>query len=147
LETIMATERGIVVRTAPGTAWVKTSRTSACEGCSEHGSCHMSEDGREMEVEAVDTVGAKVGDRILIGIETGKLLKVSFMLYIFPVLLMLAGAVVGQQAAPALGLNPDALAVAVGIGSFLVAFIIIRSRSRRMARTDCYRPRVIRILN
>ena len=37
-----------------------------------------------MEVEAVNVAGARVGDQILLRIESGAVLKVSFLLYIFP---------------------------------------------------------------
>ena len=45
-----------------------------------------------MEVDAVNSVGAQVGDRIMLYFETGSLLKATFLLYIFPILCMLLGA-------------------------------------------------------
>ena len=65
----MATEEGIVFKMgAPGagTAWVKTTRSSACETCSSKGACHGEGGGKEMEmeVEAFNTADARVGDRI-----------------------------------------------------------------------------------
>jgi sigma-E factor negative regulatory protein RseC len=142
----MAKERGIVTKVTDRTAWVKTSRTSACEGCTSRGSCHIAEGGKEMEVEAFNEVGAKVGDRIEISIASSSLLKVSFLLYVFPIILMLFGAIVGQSLAPRFDLNPSALSAAVGIGSFVIAFWIIRIKSNKLAQKEEYRPRIIRIL-
>ena len=142
----MATEKGIVTRVFNKTAWVKTSRTSSCEGCTSRRSCNIAEGGQEMEVEALNDVGAKVGDRIVISIDSAALLKVSLMLYVFPILLMLIGAALGQKLAPVLNLNPSALSAALGITCFVIAFWVIRIRSKKMARKKEYQPRVIRIL-
>ncbi|HSO20180.1 MAG TPA: SoxR reducing system RseC family protein, partial [Desulfosarcina sp.] len=52
---------------APGsrTAWVKTTRSSACESCSSRDACQAGGGGQEMEVEAINTADARVGDRIV----------------------------------------------------------------------------------
>ena len=99
-----------------------------------------------MEVEAVNVAGARVGDQILLRINSGAVLKVSFLLYVFPILLMLAGAVAGQLLAPSFGMNPSGLSAAVGVGCFLFSFILIRRTGSRLARQKSYRPRVIRVI-
>ena len=73
-------------------------------------------------------------------------MKVSFLLYIFPVLLMLAGAVIGEKIAPMVGTDPSLLSALLGFVSFGVAFVLIRLTHLRMARKECYRPRIVRIL-
>lgn len=99
-----------------------------------------------MEVEAVNVAGAKVGDQILLRIGSGAVLKVSFLLYVFPILLMLAGAVVGQVLAPSFDINPSGLSATVGMSFFLFSFFLIRRTGDRLARQKSYRPRVIRII-
>ena len=99
-----------------------------------------------MEVEAINTVGAKVDDRVVINFDSASLLKVSFLLYIFPILCLLAGAVSGQQLAPTFGLNPTAFSVILGITFFILAFFFIRFKGDRMSKKDAYRPKVTRIL-
>jgi sigma-E factor negative regulatory protein RseC len=143
----MATEKGIVTRVGSETAWVKTSRTSACEGCASRQSCHLKgNDDDEMEVEALNDARAVVGDRIVLRVASGALLKVSFMLYVFPVLLLILGAIVGQTLGPALQFDSSSFSLLLGGVCFLVAFILIRVRSSRMARKSEYRPRTVRIL-
>jgi sigma-E factor negative regulatory protein RseC len=136
----MATEEGIVIKISPDKAWVKTSRTSACKACASRKSCHLSEDGQEMEVEVFNDVGAKVGDRILLGVATSALLKISFLLYIFPIL------VAGQKIAASLALGGSGLSVLFGFVSFVVAFALVRLRGRRLSRNQAYYPRIIKIL-
>ena len=93
----MATEQGIVIKTDSSAAWVKTIKTGACEGCSARGSCHSLGHSDQMEVKAINQAGAKVGDRIVLLFETSSLLKATFLLYVFPILLLIIGAAIGQE--------------------------------------------------
>lgn len=142
----MATEEGIVCRIDAGTAWIATSRSSACETCASRGSCSTLNSGREMEVQAVNTAGAQVGDRVVISFETASLLKLTFLLYIFPILTMFAGALLGQTTAPFLHFDATTLSVACALLFFLLAFCLVRVSGNRLARKDEYRPKVVRIL-
>jgi sigma-E factor negative regulatory protein RseC len=145
----MATEEGIVTKIGghePQTAWVKTSQSSACKACSSRHSCNAGTSGQEREVEAINMVGAKVGDRIQISIKTGSLLKATFLLYIFPVISMLFGGLAGNRLGPYLGLNPSPAAALVAAVSFLGAMLVVRLRAGRMALKFEYRPKITRII-
>jgi len=102
--------------------------------------------GREMEVQAVNTAGAQAGDRVIINFKTASLLKLSFLLYIFPILAMFAGALLGQTAAPFLNIDATALSVICAFLFFVLAFGLIRLGGNRLAQKDEYRPKVVRIL-
>lgn len=139
----MALERGEVIRVNNGTALVKTNRTEACKSCASRSSCHTS--GQEMEVEAINLADAREGDTVIMSMQTSSLLKISFLLYILPVLLLIVGAVVGGRAGVAYGVNESASAAASGFLLFLVAFFFIVRKGNRMARKDDYRPKIIRV--
>ena len=144
----MATEEGIVFKMgAPGagTAWVKTTRSSACESCSSRHACHADSAGKEMEVEAVNTAEARVGDRVVLSIETATLLKATFLLYVFPILAMMAGAWIGQTVALARGMNPSGLSALFGFLFFGLAFILIRITGRRLSTNTSYQPEIIKV--
>jgi len=142
----MPTERGIVTRIDGNTAWVTTNRSSACEGCSSRGACHASENSKEMEVRALNTAGAGVGDRVVISFQAAAFLKASFLLYVFPVLAMIAGAVVGQETAAVFDLAPAAFSVVCAFGFFFLSVLVVRLRSNRMAGKTEYQPKVSKIL-
>lgn len=142
----MATEQGIVLRTDSGTAWVKTVRSSACEGCTAKGSCHGAGGEREMEVKAINSVGARVGDRIVLSLETASLLKVTFLIYVFPIVLLIVGAALGQTLAHRIGFSPSGLSVLLGFAFFLTALFIIKGRANKMARKNAYQPKITKIL-
>lgn len=142
----MATEEGIVCRIDATTAWITTTRSSACETCASKGSCGTLGGGREMEVQAFNTAGAQVGDRVVISVETASLFKLAFLLYIFPILAMFAGALLGHTAAPFLNFEATHLSVVCAFLFFLLTFVLIRFSGNRLARKDAYRPKVVRIL-
>jgi sigma-E factor negative regulatory protein RseC len=141
------TEQGIVTRIEARTAWVKTQRSGACQGCSARGSCHgLSDAGKEREVIAVNEAGAAVGDRILLTFESSSLLKVSFLLYVFPILALLVGAMIGQQLGSLIGLSDSVGSAVVGFLAFLVAIWFIKAKANELAQRNEYRPKIIRIL-
>ena len=143
----MATEQGIVVKIDAASARVKTTRTKACEGCSAKGSCHaLGGGGDDMEVEAINEVGAKVGDTILLSLATSSFFKATFLIYIFPILGLIAGAAAGHAAASSLGMDPSPLSAILGFLSFFIVFWFVKTKANRMAQTDAYRPRIVRIL-
>jgi sigma-E factor negative regulatory protein RseC len=99
-----------------------------------------------MEVEAINDAGAKEGDRIVLSFETTSLLKACFFIYVFPILIMLAGAAIGYNAASLLDLNSSGLSALFGFSALIFAFWFVKYRGNRMAQNTKYRPRIIRIL-
>ena len=125
----MATEQGIVIKIDSSAAWVKTVKSGACKGCTARGSCHSLGGGDDVEVKAINDAGAKVGDRIVLSIETSSLLKATFLLYVFPILVLLAGALMGQGIAPYIGVNPSGFAAVVGFA--LLGWVVRRGKLYR----------------
>ena len=142
----MATEQGIVIKADSNAAWVKTVKTGDCAGCTARGSCHSLGNSGEREVEAINVAGAREGDRILLLFETSSLLKATFLLYVFPILLLVVGAVLGQTMAPQLDFSPSGMSLLTGSTFFLAAVLIVKIRANKMARKQEYRPKVIKIL-
>jgi sigma-E factor negative regulatory protein RseC len=145
----LATEEGIVTKIsgqASQTAWVRTSQSSACKSCSSRHSCTQDGKGKEREVEAINLVGAQVGDRIQISIETGSLLKATFMLYVFPVICMLCGGLAGNRLSATMGLEPSPAAALGAAISFAGAMVVVRLGAGRMAVKTEYRPKITRII-
>ncbi|MFH2064774.1 MAG: SoxR reducing system RseC family protein [Pseudomonadota bacterium] len=141
----MATEDGIVIRLETKTAWVKTKKSSACESCASRKSCNVMGGGDEMEVEVINSAGAAIGDQVVISFETASLLKATFLLYVFPILCMFAGAVIGQEIAVQIQLSTSVSSAVFGFLFFLISIVFIRVKANKMGRQDRYRPRIIRI--
>jgi len=99
-----------------------------------------------MEVKAINSVGARVGDRIVLSFETASLLKAAFLIYVFPIVLLIVGAALGQTVAPLIEFSPSGLSALLGFAFFLIALFIIKARANKMARKNDYQPRISKIL-
>jgi len=142
----LATEEGIVTKVNSTTAWVTTRKSSACESCAAKSSCSTLASGEEMKVEAINISGATVGDRVVIYFETSSLLKLSFFLYIFPILIMLAGALIGHKIAPFFNLDRSVFSAVCGFLFFFLAFFFIKSKGNKLSKKNQYRPKIIKII-
>jgi sigma-E factor negative regulatory protein RseC len=78
--------------------------------------------------------------------QTSSLLKVTFLLYVFPILLLIIGAAIGQQLSTIVHLNPSASSAIVGFLFFFAAVWVIKSRANKMAQKNQYKPKIIKIL-
>jgi sigma-E factor negative regulatory protein RseC len=140
----MATEKGIVTQIGPGTAWVRTLPSEACAGCPSCGTCNAQRE--DTEVEVINEVGARIGDRILIDIKTAAFLKATFLLYVFPIIGLTAGALLGVQAAAYYGYDASACSAVLGFAAFFLTVAVVRVKGNRMGRERAYRPQIVRVL-
>jgi len=141
----MITEDGIVTHATPETAWIKTTRSAACESCSSKDSCGVSHHpSEEMTVIVPNTLNVLKGDRVIVGIDSGPMLFLSFFLYVFPIILLIIGALIGDALAPVLEMNNSALSMGFGFLLFAVAFFIIRKKQAGMSKKDKYKPFLVR---
>jgi sigma-E factor negative regulatory protein RseC len=99
-----------------------------------------------MEVEVLNPMGAKEGDRIVVDMPTTSLLKASFLLYIFPIICMIAGAALGIQLAERFGYNESTLSALTGFGAFCISVAYIKYKGNRLADQQAYRPKIVKIL-
>lgn len=142
----MATEQGVVLRIDSEAAWVKTTRSSACQGCTARKSCHTQSGSQDMEVKALNIAGAREGDRIVLSFETRSLLKATFLIYVFPIIFLIAGAAIGQVLAPLMAFNSSTLSVLLGFAFFFNALFIVKTRANKMAKKNAYQPKITKIL-
>ncbi len=143
----MATEQGVVLRTNSEAAWVKTTRSSACQGCTARKSCHTLSNSQDVEVKALNIAGARAGDRIVLSFETKSLLKATFLIYVFPIIFLMLGALIGQMLAPFMALAPSALSVLLGFTFFFIALFFMKARANKLAAKNAYQPKITKILS
>lgn len=146
----MATEQGIVVQVGlknRNIALVKTVQSSACEACSARHQCNPGGKGQEREVEAINSVNAKVGDLIQISMDTSALLKATFLLYVFPIICMLVGSFAGHVIGSNMSVGASMVSVLFGIASFVAAMLIVRYSAGHMALKQKYQPKITRIIS
>ena len=142
----MMSEEGIVKRTIGTKAWVVTTRSEMCEACASQGACKVLGGGKEMEVEAINSAQAKPGDQVLLTLEDQSLIKLSFLVYMFPILALIAGAALGQKVGPLLSINKELASFGLGAIAFGLAFLIVRKKDKKLERTGAVIPKVTRII-
>jgi sigma-E factor negative regulatory protein RseC len=144
----VAIEQGVVIKMGTygsATAWVKTVRSSACESCASRESCNPGK-AKFQEVEAINDVGALIGDHIQFTISSASPLKATFLLYLFPILCLLAGGIIGNELALTFDLKSSVLSVVSSLLFFAVSMWFVRLGGRSLGRKEAYRPRITRIL-
>ena len=144
----MSTEEGTIVKVAGAKAWVRTRRSSMCEGCKSSGVCNSLSGGGDMETEAVNTIGGKVGDRVLIKIPSKSLWKISFVLYMIPVIFLVTGALVGQTIGEKYfsSIEPELCSLLLSILACALSFLIIRIFARQVRGNRDYMPEIVKII-
>jgi len=84
------------------------------------------------------------GDAVIVGLAEGALLRGSLLVYLLPIVLLLAGALLGQAAFAGAGEEPVILSGAVGLG---LGFLAARVVSRRLRSDTRFQPMVMRRLD
>jgi sigma-E factor negative regulatory protein RseC len=142
----MITEQGIVQEVAATKAFIVINRTSACAGCHGQSGCRPSE-SKDMIIEAINELNAKVGDRVQISLPTGSLLKATFLVYFLPVVALVIGAIAGGKLGPfLLGFNSTLGSILCGFGAMAAVLLAVKWFDRSIDAKPNYWPRITRIL-
>ena len=99
-----------------------------------------------MEFLVINPVKAKQGDTVLLDFKVSRLLQLSFLIYFFPIIVLLGGALVGESmVAPAYGIEGSAGAAVTGLAAFFVAIISLLILERKAKKTDRYKPVILTV--
>ena len=145
----MLEEEGRVTSVDGNYAFVSAQPSSACEGCSQKGACHVLGGGGEMVIKALNDIGATVGNRVVVAISSRTFFKASALIYLLPVAALIAGGLFGKAMAPHLGLNVQAevLSAIFGLMSLVASFIAVKLLAKKIGERKTDQARVIRVLN
>lgn len=141
----MVVEKGIVEKVSHHKAMVRVERSSACAHCESRGACHVSA-GNAMVIEVPNDLQAKVDDRVEISVPTSSLLKLSLLVYFFPVLGLIVGAFAGSIWAPSFHVQPTVASILCGASVMGITFCVLRRIDHSARAKGTYQPRMTRIL-
>lgn len=117
-------------------AEVEITRSSACgENCTSCGLCP----GQTVRVFAVNSAGAKTGDTVIIDMADKKVLSAAFLVYIVPVIMLIAGYFISDAL-----FHSEGLAILTGFIFLAVTFVILIYADKKLKRR--YTPRIVNIL-
>lgn len=131
-------------------AAVKTEKKSACGSCGARDNCATATIAETLEQEpellrAFNPIGAKPGDRVVIGIEEAALTKVSMAFYALPLASMIVCALLGQFISNWAGLNMgEPLSALGGLLGLVLGFLILQRFVARVSGDKSYEITVLR---
>ncbi|WP_006787149.1 SoxR reducing system RseC family protein [Thiorhodospira sibirica] len=142
----MIEEQGCVIALEDGYALVQTQRRSSCVQCGVNQGCGTGVIAklvgqRATEVRALDPVGVKPGDAVVIGIEESALVQGSFLVYAWPLIAMLVTAGIAQWLWGHLGDWPAVLGGLLGIS---IGFGWLFWLARRIRKNPHFQPVILR---
>lgn len=83
----------VVAEVRDGIAVVRvTQAPSSCGRCGEAGGCGKATTGASRQYELPNAVGAKAGDRVVLSVPGGAVLRAAMLAYLLPAVLAIAGA-------------------------------------------------------
>jgi sigma-E factor negative regulatory protein RseC len=121
----MIEEIGTVISIEGLHARVSVPKKSSCQGCSS-GTCVAGD--QSMEIEALNKAGAVAGQKVKVMVHTYAYMKGSMVIYGFPALLLVIGAVVGKEVMPRFfpSLDADSLSAIFGFSFLIISFILVK---------------------
>ncbi len=119
------TEYGEVTEIKGSVAHVKFTRTSACGRCH---ACGMLTNQNEITVQVENELDAAVGDQVAISIRIRKALGASALAYVFPLIMLVLGVLVGWLLSGVWGVfaNTDMTMALCGLGFALLSFVLLK---------------------
>jgi sigma-E factor negative regulatory protein RseC len=122
----MIKELGEVVELKNKIAKIKFTRSSSCGKCT---ACGMTKDQKEVIINVKNTNEANIGDFVDIEIETKKAMVSSAIAYVFPLIMLIVGVVLGYVLVNSGVIDGDkeVIGALFGIGLTFVSYLIIRN--------------------
>jgi len=143
----MADTKGLVLSIEKdGWAQVATERKGACGGCKTTHSCHSCLPNSKIVTEVLNKAGAKEGDLVNVSLNSGLVLKSAAILYLIPVVGLMAGALMGAALNVRLAISETSAAIAFGFPGLCLGFLITVLISRRMSANNRLTPKISQII-
>jgi sigma-E factor negative regulatory protein RseC len=141
----MLETRATVVKLDGGNALVESDHVSSCEQCNGKG-CASSKLGqlfcsRPRQFQVENSIGAKVGDDVLVAIGEGAVLRGIGLAYLLPLLLLLVGAALGSALASGEA-QQDGYAVLGALLGLAIGWGVSKQISSRLSQ-GYFQPRLI----
>jgi sigma-E factor negative regulatory protein RseC len=146
-------EEGKVLSIQGEDAEVVPETRSTCGSCAAKSGCGTSLlsslfPQRHRSFRARNTVNARIGDRVLIGLDESALQIASLLVYLAPLLGLIGGGILGDKLAEVLMPEfTELLSIVAGAAGFAGVLFVVRKYSTRLASHDRYQAVVLRILN
>jgi sigma-E factor negative regulatory protein RseC len=102
--------------------------------------------GKETKVEAINQAGAQVGDKIMLSFKTTSLLKAMSLLYLFPILCLMAGAGIGLKIGEAYSMDVNLSSLLTALLFLVLSIWFVKSKGNRLSAKSEYQPKIIKVV-
>ncbi|MGI6152381.1 MAG: SoxR reducing system RseC family protein [Christensenellaceae bacterium] len=137
-------EAGEIINVDNGMAYMNFRRTSACASC---GACGMLKGQDEITVQVENTLQAKEGDRVEVEFTAKNALQSSMIGYIFPLVMLIVGVLVGYNVPQSLFDVQDAFAAVLGIIFTAASFVVLKLLNPVFAKRFRNTYKMVRIVD
>lgn len=139
-------EEGIVIAVAADGVWIQTQRQSGCQSCSSRGGCgagilQKALIRRQHKVRVQTDLPVQVGDHVRVLLPATALVQASVLMYLLPLLGLIAGAVAGQAL-----FASDTGSIGGAVVGFTAVLLLIARQQKGLSRSGRYAPRIERVL-
>lgn len=126
-------------------ATIEVVRKTACGLCGKTRGCGNAFWGKllghkDPRLKAENTINAKVGQSVIVGIEEKAFMKSALLLYIVPLVTMLFGAMLALQVS-----SSDLSAMAGAVVGLVVGFFWVKSHVAGRSYYQNYQPKILRL--
>lgn len=118
---------GVVMSIEKNKAKVVLQKHSACGDCK---GCRWGEQDMSMEIEAINPINAKIGDRVEVDMEHQNVLFAAFIAYVIPMFALIAGVFLGNSILGKIGLAEyqEVGSAITGLVATAITYLIIRTK-------------------
>ncbi|MEE9524742.1 MAG: SoxR reducing system RseC family protein [Thermodesulfovibrionales bacterium] len=145
LELTFMEEIGVIKKIDGVMATVVVEKKSACDQCKQ--GCKVTEGGAE--IEALNLAKAELGNTVKVQMKPFTYLKGTLLVYGFPVLALISGAVAGREWIPKYitTVDKDLLSAFSGFLALLVAFIIVKFIAAKSEKNVELKPVIAEVVS
>ncbi len=145
----MIEQTAVVIEVSEDLARVRVQRQSTCGGCQAKTACGTNAFAKVLgnkfsEVSVLNSIKAEPGDVVRIGLRESVMLKSALLVYVFPLMSLLFGALALHAINILLNLNMGQLPIiAGGLMGLIVAFVLIKKIMSRRLHDERYQPVIL----
>lgn len=131
---------------------VTTLVKSTCSGCQQLDSCGSGQVAKAFGQKQVSyqisaTTPVNIGDKVLIGLSEQVLLSAAWQVYLWPLIGLFAGSVIGQYLFAQMGFTHELLALITGIFGGYIGFKCAQLKQQHLATDERWHAKLLRVLH
>lgn len=130
---------GVVMSIEADRAKVVMQRHASCGDCN---ACNKGNEAMSMEIEAINSVNAKIGDKVEIDMENQNILAAAFIVYVIPLFTLIVGVVLGNILLERMGVlqYKEIGSALIGFILTFISFLIIKSKEGSIKNNKSFIP-------